>query len=45
MQDPTNNTVELYQYAAQQLKHLLSKSLGDIRETLPYEKSCFFHWW
>ena len=35
---PTNNTVEIYQYAAQQLKHLPSKSLDDIRETLLYEK-------
>ena len=35
---PTNNTVEIYQYAAQQLKHLPSKSLNDIRETLLYGK-------
>ena len=35
---PTNNTVEIYQYAAQQLKHLPKKSLHDIRETLLYEK-------
>ena len=35
---PANNTVEIYQYAAQQLKHLPSKSLDDIRETLLYEK-------
>ena len=35
---PTNNTVEIYQYAAQQLKHLPKKSLDDIRETLLYEK-------
>ena len=35
---PTNNAVEIYQYAAQQLKHLPKKSLGDIRETLLYEK-------
>ena len=34
----TNNTVEIYQCAAQQLKHLSKKSLGDIRETLLYEK-------
>ena len=35
---PTNNTVEIYQYAAQQLKHLPNKCLDDIRETLLYEK-------
>ena len=35
---PTNNIVEIYQYAAQQLKHFPSKSLDDIRETLLYEK-------
>ena len=35
---PTNNTVEIYQYAAQQLKHLPSKSLDDIRQPLLYEK-------
>ena len=35
---PTNNAVEIYQYAALQLKHLPKKSLGDIRETLLYEK-------
>ena len=34
----TNNTVEIYQYAVQQLKHLPKKSLDDIRETLRYEK-------
>ena len=42
---PTNSTVEIYQYTAQQLKHLPSKSLDDIRETLLYEKSCCFKWW
>ena len=35
---PRNNTVEIYQYAAQKLKHLSKKSLGNIRETLLYEK-------
>ena len=35
---PSNNTVEIYQYAAQQRKHLPKKSLDDIRETLLYEK-------
>ena len=35
---PTSNTVEIYQYATQQLKHLPKKSLDDIRETLLYEK-------
>ena len=35
---PTNSTVEIYQYAAQQLKHLPKKSLDDIRQTLLYEK-------
>ena len=34
----TNNTIEIYQYAAQQLKHLPSKSLDDIREALLFEK-------
>ena len=34
----TNNTIEIYQYAAQQLKHLPSKSLDDIREILLYWK-------
>ena len=36
---PTNNTVELYQYAAQKLKHLPIKSLDDIGEALLYEKN------
>ena len=36
---PTNNTVEIYQYAARQLKYLPRKSLDDIRETLLYEKT------
>ena len=36
---PTNNTVEIYQYAALQLKYLPKKSLDDIRETLLYEKT------
>ena len=35
---PRNNTVEIYQYAAQKLKHFSKKYLGDIRETLLYEK-------
>ena len=35
---PTSNTVEIYQYATQQLKHLPKMSLDDIRETLLYEK-------
>ena len=39
---PTNNTVEIYQHAAQQLKHLPRKSLDDIRETLLYEKKLLF---
>ena len=34
----TNNTIEIYQYAAQQLKHLPSKSLDDMREILLYWK-------
>ena len=29
----------MYQYAAQQLKHLPNKSLDDIRETLLHEKN------
>ena len=39
---PTNDTDEIYQYAAQQLKHLPSKSLDDIRETLLYQKKLLF---
>ena len=38
---PTNNTVQIYQYAAQQLKHLPCKSLDDIREALLNEKLLF----
>ena len=34
----TNNTVEIYQYPAQNLKRLPKKSLDGIRETLLYEK-------
>ena len=33
---PTKHTVEIYQYAAQQLKHLPKKSLDNITEPLPY---------
>ena len=37
-------TVEIFQYAVQQLKHLPMKSLNDIRETLLYEKrNCCFN--
>ena len=39
---PTNNTFEIYQYAAQQSKHLPSKFLDDITETLRYEKKLLF---
>ena len=39
---PTNDTDEIYQYTAQQLKHLRSKSLDDIKETLLYEKKLLF---
>ena len=35
---PINNTVEVYNYAAQQIKHLPTKSLDDIKETILYEK-------
>ena len=35
---PTNNTDEVYNYAAQQIKHLATKSLDDIKETILYEK-------
>ena len=35
---PTNSTVEVYNYAAQQIKHLPTKSLDDIKETVLYEK-------
>ena len=41
---PTNNTVEVYNYAAQQIKHLSAKSLDDIKETVLYEKSSCFDW-
>ena len=33
---PTNNIVEIYQYAAQQVKHLPKRSQHDIRQTLLY---------
>ena len=39
---PTNNTVEVYNYPAQQIKHLLTKSLDDIKEIILYEKSSCF---
>ena len=39
---PTNNTVEIYQYAAQQLNYLPTKSLDNIRETLLYQKKLLF---
>ena len=35
---PTNNTVAVCNYAAQQLKHLPTKSLDDIKETILYEE-------
>ena len=35
---PTNNTVEVYNYAAQQIKQLPTKSLDDIKETILYKK-------
>ena len=41
---PTNNTVEVYNYTAQQIKHLLTKSLDDIKEMILYEKSSCFDW-
>ena len=34
----TNKTVEVYNYAAQQIKLLLTKFLDDIKETILYEK-------
>ena len=34
---PINNTVEVYNYAAQQIKHLPTKSLDDIKETILYK--------
>ena len=37
-----NNTVEVYNYAAQQIKHLPTKSLDDIKETILYEKKQLF---
>ena len=39
---PTNNTVEVYNYAAQQIKHLPTKSLDNIKETILYEKRQLF---
>ena len=39
---PTNNTVKVYNYAAQQIKHLPRKSLDDIKETILYEKRQLF---
>ena len=39
---PTNNTCEIYNYAAQQIKHLLTKPLDDIKETILYEKKQLF---
>ena len=39
---PTNNTVEVYNYTAQQIKHLLTKSPDDIKEMILYEKSSCF---
>ena len=39
---PTNNTVEVYNYAAQQIKQLLTKSLDDLKEKILYEKKQLF---
>ena len=39
---PTNYTVEVYNYAAQQIKHLPTKSPDGIRETILYEKKAVF---
>ena len=39
---PINDTVELYNYAAQQIKHLQTKSLDDIKEMFLYEKKQLF---
>ena len=36
---PTNNTVSIADYAANQLKHLPDKSLADIRDTILYNKN------
>ena len=36
---PTNNTVDIYRYSAQMLKHLPKKSLDTIKETLLYNKT------
>ena len=33
----TNNTVEVYNYIAQQIKYIPTKSLDDIKETIIYE--------
>ena len=39
---PTNNTVEVYNYAAQKIKHLSAKSLDDIKEKILYKKKQLF---
>ena len=39
---PTNNTVKVYNYAAQQIRHLPTKSLDDIKETILHEKRQLF---
>ena len=36
---PSNNTVSIADYAANQLKHLPDKSLADIRDTILYNKN------
>ena len=36
---PTNNTVSIADYAANQLKHLTDKSLADIRDAILYNKN------
>ena len=36
---PTNNTISIADYAANQLKHLPNKSLADIRDTILYNKN------
>ena len=36
---PTNNNVSIADFPANQLKHLLHKSLADIRDTILYNKN------
>ena len=39
---PTNNTVDVYQYSAQQLKYLPKDALKTVEKTFLYQKSPLF---